>query len=145
VPYSTNSVHTISRCKRVWTFKHSQVIILGRPGVNHVPSWAAKPPLATIVGIATNNDGFTKESITFPSQKAQRELFRQVSTLCTSSSQTALQFHTTISDFVEFALQVCKDSGIHPSEVVYVEAHGTGTVVGKSVHLNNYTAVEYQA
>eukprot|EP00884_Botryococcus_braunii_P011836 jgi/Botrbrau1/20653/Bobra.113_1s0077.1 len=89
------------------------VLILGRRGLDSVPFWTPKPPIATIVGIAVNNDGFTKESITFPSQEAQRKLSRQV----------------------------CKESGIHPSEIVYVEAHGTGTVVGDAEELASIDAV----
>lgn len=57
-----------------------QVLILGRPEMNYMPSWTAKGPIPMIVGIAMNNDGYTKESITFPSQKAQKKLFRQVFT-----------------------------------------------------------------
>ncbi len=55
-----------------------QVVILRRLGLNDVPSWVSKPPLATILGIGTNNDGYTRESITFPSGPAQAFLARQV-------------------------------------------------------------------
>lgn len=35
---------------------------------------ACRTPYAQIVGIGTNNDGFTDKGITFPSGEAQREL-----------------------------------------------------------------------
>ena len=35
---------------------------------------ACRSPYAHIVGIGTNNDGFTEKGITFPSGEAQREL-----------------------------------------------------------------------
>jgi hypothetical protein len=40
-----------------------------------------------------------------------------------------------ISDSTFVALQVCKATGIEPSDIQYVEAHGTGTVVGDSQEL----------
>jgi fatty acid synthase, animal type len=58
-----------------------QVVILRRLGLSDVPSWVSKPPLATILGIGTNNDGYTRESITFPSGPAQAFLARQVTFL----------------------------------------------------------------
>lgn len=33
-------------------------------------------------------------------------------------------------------MQVCKATGIDPSDIQYVEAHGTGTVVGDSQELS---------
>ena len=36
--------------------------------------YACRSPYAQIVGIGTNNDGFTDKGITFPSGEAQREL-----------------------------------------------------------------------
>eukprot|EP00884_Botryococcus_braunii_P022876 jgi/Botrbrau1/9272/Bobra.180_1s0029.1 len=89
------------------------VLILRRTGFNGTPVWFAKPPVARILGIATNNDGYTKESITFPSTDAQKHLARQV----------------------------CKQSGIHPSQIDYVEAHGTGTVAGDAQELASIDAV----
>lgn len=40
--------------------------------------WVDRAPLATIRGIAVNNDGFTRESITFPNGDAQAALARKV-------------------------------------------------------------------
>lgn len=40
--------------------------------------WMDRAPLATIRGIAVNNDGFTRESITFPNGDAQAALARKV-------------------------------------------------------------------
>lgn len=57
-----------------------QVLILCRSGLDFAPCWTAKGPIAAIRGIATNNDGYTKESITFPSSVAQTKLARQVHT-----------------------------------------------------------------
>ena len=37
-------------------------------------AYACRSPYAQIVGIGTNNDGFTDKGITFPSGEAQREL-----------------------------------------------------------------------
>eukprot|EP00884_Botryococcus_braunii_P006103 jgi/Botrbrau1/15494/Bobra.43_2s0111.1 len=54
------------------------VVVLRRPGVHDIPAWALRSPVATILGIATNNDGYTKESITFPSSDAQTDLARKV-------------------------------------------------------------------
>lgn len=36
---------------------------------------------------------------------------------------------------VHWHLQVCKVTGVDPSDIQYVEAHGTGTVVGDSQEL----------
>lgn len=58
-----------------------QVLILSRSGMDFVPCWTAKGPIATIRGIAINNDGYTKESITFPSSAAQTTLARHVRTI----------------------------------------------------------------
>ncbi|EIE19942.1 hypothetical protein COCSUDRAFT_58179 [Coccomyxa subellipsoidea C-169] len=81
-------------------------IVLARPGIT-LPQFAPVPPRGDILAIATNNDGRTKEGVTFPSGPAQRAL----------------------------AEVVCAQAGIKPSQVAYVEAHGTGTVVGDGQEL----------
>ena len=48
---------------------------------------ACRSPYAQIVGIGTNNDGFTDKGITFPSGEAQRELgtsVRRPAQMCSS-------------------------------------------------------------
>ncbi len=40
--------------------------------------WAARPPYARVLACATNNDGHTKEGITFPSGPAQKALAQEV-------------------------------------------------------------------
>ena len=48
-------------------------------------SWArgaARAPYARVLACATNNDGHTKEGITFPSGPAQRALAQEVSHAC---------------------------------------------------------------
>ena len=42
-------------------------------------SLACREPYAKILGIGTNNDGYTDKGITFPSGEAQRELGTSVS------------------------------------------------------------------
>ncbi|KAK9916399.1 hypothetical protein WJX75_002178 [Coccomyxa subellipsoidea] len=81
-------------------------IVLARPGIT-LPQFAPVPPRGDILAIATNNDGRTKEGVTFPSGPAQRAL----------------------------AEVVCAQAGIKPGQVAYVEAHGTGTVVGDGQEL----------
>ncbi|EIE19938.1 hypothetical protein COCSUDRAFT_44339 [Coccomyxa subellipsoidea C-169] len=81
-------------------------IVIARPGIT-LPQFAPVPPRGDILAIATNNDGRTKEGVTFPSGPAQRAL----------------------------AEVVCAQAGIKPSQVAYVEAHGTGTVVGDGQEL----------
>ena len=78
-------------------------VILRREDLPHataVPAWSPRPPYARVLACATNNDGHTKEGVTFPSGPAQRAL----------------------------AQEVCARAGIGPGQVTYVEAHGTGTV-----------------
>ena len=53
-------------------------IVLQRSGMTDVPRWAAVTPYCTIKNIGINNDGFTKEGITFPSKNAQLALEKQV-------------------------------------------------------------------
>ena len=48
-------------------------VVLARPGVRP-PRFAHCPPRATILACGTNNDGRTKEGVTFPSGPAQRAL-----------------------------------------------------------------------
>ena len=54
-------------------------IVLARPGVRP-PRFARRPPRATVLACATNNDGRTKEGVTFPSGPAQRALAEAVRT-----------------------------------------------------------------
>ncbi|CAG7734709.1 unnamed protein product [Allacma fusca] len=62
----------------------------------------AKRSYATFVHAATNNDGYKEQGITFPCEKQQEVVIRQVYEEC----------------------------GISPNDVDYLEAHGTGTKVG---------------
>lgn len=72
-----------------------QVVVLRRPGVHDIPAWTLKPPVATILGIGTNNDGYTKESITFPSSDAQTELARKASCCFLARSQLMISVDLT--------------------------------------------------
>ena len=54
------------------------MLVLRRSDVITSPRWAARDPYARVVNIGTNNDGHTKEGITFPSSDAQGQLARQV-------------------------------------------------------------------
>ena len=76
------------------------------PGPTNDPmpgaTWAARRPYARVLGAGVNNDGHTREGITFPSAAAQRALARRV----------------------------CATAGVAPGDVCYVEAHGTGTAAG---------------
>ena len=58
-----------------------------------------RAPYAKILGIGTNNDGYTDKGITFPSGKAQRALGMAVSSLCyfISALATLLCSHTSLS------------------------------------------------
>ncbi|EIE22203.1 ketoacyl-synt-domain-containing protein [Coccomyxa subellipsoidea C-169] len=82
-------------------------VVLRRPGLSEAPVWAPRRPYARVLACATNNDGHTKEGITFPSGPAQKAL----------------------------AQQVCAKAGLAPSAVGYIEAHGTGTVAGDGQEL----------
>lgn len=62
-------------------------------------TWAPRRPYARVLAAGVNNDGHTREGITYPSAAAQRALARRV----------------------------CAAAGVTPGEVCYVEAHGTGT------------------
>ncbi|MFO3797625.1 MAG: polyketide synthase, partial [Anaerolineales bacterium] len=64
-------------------------------------------PYAYILGYGCNNDGFTAQGITFPNVDAQ----------------------------IALNTQVCRASGVDPSEISYIEAHGTGTIAGDGVEL----------
>ena len=55
-------------------------IVLKRSDVIAPSCWAMRQPYAQILNIGTNNDGHTKEGITFPSAEAQGTLARQVQT-----------------------------------------------------------------
>ena len=52
--------------------------MLKRHNLADVPRWAAVSPYCTVLNIGINNDGFTKEGITFPSRHAQLALEKQV-------------------------------------------------------------------
>ena len=52
--------------------------MLKRSDLKDVPRWAAVSPYCTILNCGVNNDGFTKEGITFPSKNAQLALEKQV-------------------------------------------------------------------
>lgn len=51
---------------------------MSRAGLQNVSHWMLKPPVARVLGIGTNSDGYTKESVTYPSWEAQAKLARQV-------------------------------------------------------------------
>lgn len=53
-------------------------IVLKRSDLATAPRWAAISPYCTILNAAINNDGYTKEGITFPSKHAQMALEKQV-------------------------------------------------------------------
>ena len=53
-------------------------IVLARSGLERIPRWAPRLPRATILACATNNDGRTKEGVTFPSGPAQKALAETV-------------------------------------------------------------------
>ena len=54
------------------------VIILMRSDVADAPRWGLRTPYGRVLNIGTNNDGYTKEGITFPSSEAQGALARLV-------------------------------------------------------------------
>ncbi|CAK0731645.1 hypothetical protein CVIRNUC_000023 [Coccomyxa viridis] len=83
------------------------VVVLRRSDVAGTPWLHMREPYAKILGIGTNNDGYTDKGITFPSGEAQREL----------------------------GTSVCNANKISRSDITYVEAHGTGTVVGDAQEL----------
>ncbi len=108
-----------------------QVVVLRRPGVHDIPAWALKSPVATILGIATNNDGYTKESITFPSSDAQTDLARQVSFAPLGNQSCPFSLLSGLNALTRCMTgQVLLESGVSSSDITYVEAHGTGTVAG---------------
>lgn len=73
----------------------------------------AKRNYATVVNTGTNTDGSKTEGITFPSGQVQKELI----------------------------LQVYREAGVDPADVVYVEAHGTGTKAGDAQEVNSIVDV----
>lgn len=54
-------------------------VVLKRSDLLDVPRWAAVNPYCTVLNCGINNDGFTKEGITFPSKNAQLALEKQAS------------------------------------------------------------------
>lgn len=54
------------------------MLVLRRSDITCTPRWSVREPYAQVINIGTNNDGHTKEGITFPSADAQGELARQV-------------------------------------------------------------------
>lgn len=63
---------------------------------------------STVLGAATNTDGYKEEGLTHPSRVAQRNLLEAV----------------------------YEEAGINPDEVGYLEAHGTGTPAGDPQEVN---------
>jgi hypothetical protein len=61
-------------------------VVLRRTGLNDIPAWASRHPYARVLACATNNDGHTKEGITFPSGPAQKALAQEVLPLAHQSS-----------------------------------------------------------
>lgn len=57
-----------------------------------------REPYAQVVNIGTNNDGHTKEGITFPSAEAQGQLARQVNLLGRSASCKALPCSSDVGE-----------------------------------------------
>ncbi|MBI3899302.1 MAG: SDR family NAD(P)-dependent oxidoreductase [Gammaproteobacteria bacterium] len=68
----------------------------------------ARRVIASVLGSAVNNDGYTEQGITFPNGQAQRDLIASL--------------YTRV--------------GIDPGSVGYVEAHGTGTTAGDPQEAN---------
>lgn len=58
-------------------------MVLRRSGLDDIPTWTSRHPYARVLACATNNDGHTKEGITFPSGPAQKALAQEV--LCLPS------------------------------------------------------------
>ena len=55
------------------------IVVLRKAGLKEqIGSWAARHPYAEVLACATNNDGHTKEGITFPSGPAQKALAQEV-------------------------------------------------------------------
>lgn len=133
-------------------------MVLVRPGLAAMPRFAAQPPRASILACDTNTNGRMAEGVTFPSGATQRALAETVLPLPVhallarrmpfhplSQHPARLHAHVSQAHAVSPALpvlsmavctwQVCRQAGVHPSEVVYVEAHGTGTVAGDAQEL----------
>ena len=53
-------------------------MVLRRTGLNDISAWAPRHPYAHVLACGTNNDGHTKEGITFPSGPAQKALAQEV-------------------------------------------------------------------
>lgn len=61
------------------------IVVLRKAGLKEqIGTWAARQPYAQVLACATNNDGHTKEGITFPSGPAQKALAQEVHS-CTIS------------------------------------------------------------
>ena len=61
------------------------IVVLRKAGLKEqIGTWAARHPYGQVLACATNNDGHTKEGITFPSGPAQKALAQEV-TLCRNS------------------------------------------------------------
>ncbi|CAG7722244.1 unnamed protein product [Allacma fusca] len=73
----------------------------------------AKRTYGTLIHASINNDGYTEQGITFPSEVGQENAIRQVYT----------------------------ETGISPLEVDYIEAHGTGTKVGDPQEMSTITKI----
>ena len=55
------------------------IVVLRKAGLQEqIGTWAARHPYAQVLACATNNDGHTKEGITFPSGPAQKALAQEV-------------------------------------------------------------------
>ncbi len=55
------------------------IVVLRKAGLKQqIGTWAARQPYAQVLACATNNDGHTKEGITFPSGPAQKALAQEV-------------------------------------------------------------------
>ena len=96
-------------------------------------SWplACREPYAKILGIGTNNDGYTDKGITFPSGEAQRELGTSVSRAfcghmhlhCSCHFSRRQQSPFKADGFLWLRAQVCTTNKISRSDITYVEAH----------------------
>ena len=61
------------------------IVVLRKAGLKEqIGTWAARHPYGQVLACATNNDGHTKEGITFPSGPAQKALAQEVM-LCRNS------------------------------------------------------------
>lgn len=80
------------------------IVVLRKAGLKQqIGTWAARHPYAQVLACATNNDGHTKEGITFPSGPAQKALAQEVRFCC--SFHVLDSSHTCKPCYVWFKVQ----------------------------------------